>query len=622
MKQNLRMRLVGIIAAVCLVVPLLAFPSGAVLSVDGTVTTDSDVAIQNAINAAANAAAVEAGGPGYITVTGDTTLITLAINLPDGIVVNWEANMPNTELTINALGDYGFFSMSQGSLESLIIGNFTNTQSNFVQISESAYVGPINNTAGVNVYAGPANYDPLESTGTIIQPGNDNANELPTVLAASLAQEPSESEPAPTPPPEPGDEKELTGTQPGSPPGGFPGDLIIKVIDNNPIEKDGKRYFGTVDIENYFSDKPLEIPKEVFINGRRYLVGDTIYIVGQKDLQIIGYTETGVSYVFPVVENTDDPVKFTAEDLPEGVVLSEDGVLSTESLPLVAGTYKIMVTADNGKDTHTIPVTIIIKEGYASDAELLGDLTLHDKEDEPEVLDDNETADEENGILNLWINGELKLHYDPELEDFAGLFLDGKLLQEGKDYTTEEGSTVVVLTEQTMIPLTNGDHVVTTLFNQNSDVGMDTVINDVGSSSFVFRFGEKGSTGTRVNISGDGVKGSVTFDDSTQKQPITTLSANTEAIQTRCANLSNATGNEIIAAFETKQSGGFGGKTATFAIDARSLGLTLKNGSAVYIAVYDSKTGKTYQNQGEVKDGVIIFKTKYSGVFMISREKY
>jgi hypothetical protein len=173
-----------------------------------------------------------------------------------------------------------------------------------------------------------------------------------------------------------------------------------------------------------------------------------------------------------------------------------------------------------------------------------------------------------------------------------------------------------------MIPLTNGDHVVTTLFNQNSDVGMDTVINDVGSSSFVFRFGEKGSTGTRVNISGDGVKGSVTFDGSIEKQPITTLSANTEAIQTRCANLSNATGNEIIAAFETKQSGGFGGKTATFAIDARSLGLTLKNGSAVYIAVYDSKTGKTYQNQGEVKDGVIIFKTKYSGVFMISREKF
>jgi hypothetical protein len=161
------------------------------------------------------------------------------------------------------------------------------------------------------------------------------------------------------------------------------------------------------------------------------------------------------------------------------------------------------------------------------------------------------------------------------------------------------------------------------MFHQDSDVGLDTVINDVGSSSFVFRFGDEKSDGKRLNISGDGVSGSVTFDDKDAKEtPITTISANKEAIEQRAKNLSNATGKEIIAAFETKQSGGFGGKTATFAVSAKSLDLNLKDGTAVYIAVYDSKSGKTYQNKGTVKDGMIVFKTKHSGVFMISLEKY
>jgi hypothetical protein len=161
------------------------------------------------------------------------------------------------------------------------------------------------------------------------------------------------------------------------------------------------------------------------------------------------------------------------------------------------------------------------------------------------------------------------------------------------------------------------------MFHQNTDVGMDTVINDVGSSSYVFRFGDEKTSGKRVNIGGDGVTGSVTFDDTASKEePITTITANSEAIQKRAANLSNATGREIIAAFETKQHGGFGGKTATFAVSVKSLDLSLKNGTAVYVAVYDSTTGKTYQNKGEVKDGMIVFRTVHSGVFMVALEKF
>jgi hypothetical protein len=168
------------------------------------------------------------------------------------------------------------------------------------------------------------------------------------------------------------------------------------------------------------------------------------------------------------------------------------------------------------------------------------------------------------------------------------------------------------------------------MFHQNTDVGMDTVINDVGSSSYVFRFGDEKTSGKRVNIGGDGVTGSVTFDDTASKEePITAISANSEAIQKRAANLSNATGREIIAAFETKQHGGFGGtstapagRVATFAVSVKSLNLSLKNGTAVYVAVYDSTTGKTYQNKGEVKDGMIVFRTVHSGVFMVALEKF
>jgi hypothetical protein len=303
--------------------------------------------------------------------------------------------------------------------------------------------------------------------------------------------------------------------------------------------------------------------------------------------------------------------------------MSEDGVITTTILPAPVGTFKITVTADNGLDTNVYEMTIEIKEGSLSDEELYDTLTQNNNPDfEPEILDDDGEPQENEGILNLWMNSDLSLHYEPDLGDFYGVFLDGQLLNKDEDYLLQEGSTVVVLTEQTMIPLTNGEHVVTAVFDQNSNVGLDTVINDVGSSSFVFRVGEKGNSGKRLNISGDGVKGSVTFEDGGESEPITTLSANTEAIKTRCENLTNATGKEIIAAFETKQSGGFGGKTATFAIDAKSLGLTLSNGATVYIAVYDSKTGKTYQNQGTVKDGMIVFRTKHSGVFMIGREKF
>jgi hypothetical protein len=394
----------------------------------------------------------------------------------------------------------------------------------------------------------------------------------------------------------------------------------VVIADDTPIVVDGNIYSGTVKVESVDSDKPQEIPKEVIIDGERYIVGDTIYIVGTEEKVIEASAQTGFSYVVTAVENSSEPVKFTAEGLPDGLEISEDGVITTSVLPAPVGSFVIIITADNGLDTHTYEMTIEIKEGGLSDEELIAALTENDV---PELLTEPQET-----VHNMWVNEDLKIHYEPEIDDFYALFLDGRLLIPNEDYLLEIGSTVIVLTEQTMAQLPAGDHVVTTMFNQNSNVGLDTVINDVGTSSYVFRFGDEKTTGKRVNIGGDGVTGSVTYDDESGETPVTTISSNTKAIEERAANLSNATGREIIAAFETIKHGGFGGgevsagKVATFAVSVKSLDLSLKNGMAVYVAVYDSTTGKTYQNKGEIKDGMIVFRTKHSGIFMVALEKF
>jgi hypothetical protein len=496
-----------------------------------------------------------------------------------------------------------------------------------IYIDADSSVYSIMNYSSINVYIDPAVV--VRGSTFAIGAGSITRSEITSATEAtepvSIGQQAVRNDPASAPAPETGETANPTKITLKSENHLFPSFVrpTVEITDDKPFVQDGQTYYGIVDIVNVDTDKPQEIPKEVFINGLRYLVGETIYIVAKKDLEIVGYAETGVSYVFPAVENTAREAAFSTEGLPEGVILSEGGILSTEALPLNPGSYEFTVTVDNGVDTNTIKVTLTIKSGYASDEELTADLTQNDKEKAPAILDEIGEEKDYDGVPGLWINADLTLHYDPDFEDFDELFLDGKLLKFGEDYLVKNGSTVIILTEQTMTPLANGDHVVTTMFHQDSEVGLDTVINDVGSSSFVFRFGDEKKDAKRVNISGDGVTGSVSFDDKgSEEQPITTLSANTEEIQTRANNLANATGNEIIAAFETKQTGGFGGKTATFAVSAESLDLTLKNGTTVYIAVYDSKSGKTYQNKGEVKDGMIVFRTKHSGVFMISLEKY
>jgi hypothetical protein len=558
------------------------------------------------------------GGNKNIVVTGSNNYEGyLYLEFDSNTIVEWKANTPSVDLYLIGAGtpapDNLTFRLTGGRINTLNVENSFNpaTVGVITVDGDSLIVGEAVNRSNVDIIIDPD----AGVGGTRVTGGANGIISLSDITTTPLTTTALTTAPAPIPAPEVGEIKTadipvLRGGYIASPQYADP---IVEITDNTPFEQNGKSYAGTVDIVSVDSDTPQEIPKEVFINGQRYLVGETIYIVGREEKKIEATADTGFSYIFTAVENVDNPVKFTVEGLPEGLVMSEDGVITTKTLPAPVGTFEITVTADNGADTNIYTMTIEIKSEM-TDAELLKKLTENDI---PELL-----TEPQEDVRRMWVNQELSIHYEPDIDDFYAVFLDGQLLNK-QDYRVEEGSTVIILTEQTIAPLPNGDHVVTTMFHQESNVGLDTVINDVGSSSYVFRFGDEKSDNKRININGDGVVGSVTFDDKNAKEtPITTISANTEAIEQRAKNLSNATGCEIIAAFETKQNGGFGGKTATFAVSTESLDLKLKNGTAVYIAVYDSKTGKTYQNKGTVKDGMIVFKTKHSGVFMVSLRKY
>jgi hypothetical protein len=617
MKNKLFHRLICIIAAVCLIVPMFAVQVSAVTADFSTIVEievdpqsqmqSPDQCIDVAINIGTNPGAMLP--PDYVidvinTYAGNQDISIDFRALP--LIINWSAIAENSDVILyndnDPIDGTAVFNMTDGTIASLLIDESVtpiniNIGGNAVILGDLTFGADHNVTLSGNA----------DVRGTISGAFTDNR----IVETAPSAPAPS----APPPSPEIGEIKSgdipVLGNGYIAPPTYT--DPTVEITDDTPFEQNGKSYAGTVDIVSVDSDTPQEIPSEVFIDGKRYLVGDTVYIVGSDEKKIETTADTGFSYVFTAVENSDKPVKFTAEGLPEGLEMSADGVITTKTLPAPIGTFKIKVTADNGADTNVYELTIEIKSEM-TDAELLKKLTENDI---PELL-----TEPQEDIHRMWINEELSIHYEPDIDDFYAVFLDGQLL--GKTaYRVEEGSTVIILTEQTIAPLPNGDHVVTTMFHQESNVGLDTVINDVGSSCYVFRFGDEKSDNKRINISGDGVEGSVTFNDKDSKEsPITTISANTEAIEQRAKNLSNATGCEIIAAFETKQHGGFGGKTATFAVSLESLNLKLKDKTTVYIAVYDSKTGKTYQNKGTVKDGMIVFKTKHSGVFMISKEKY
>jgi hypothetical protein len=74
-----------------------------------------------------------------------------------------------------------------------------------------------------------------------------------------------------------------------------------------------------------------------------------------------------------------------------------------------------------------------------------------------------------------------------------------------------------------------------------------------------------------------------------------------------------------LGSFETAQKGGWG-DIATITISLEKLGFDLKDGTKLYVLIFDTKTKEWHQVEAEVIDGNIVIVTEYSGIFAIIAE--
>jgi hypothetical protein len=92
------------------------------------------------------------------------------------------------------------------------------------------------------------------------------------------------------------------------------------------------------------------------------------------------------------------------------------------------------------------------------------------------------------------------------------------------------------------------------------------------------------------------------------------------AIDTAVEELTELTGNAIIGAFQTEQTGSFGAKV-TIAVKTEALGIDLEDGTVLYAAI-KTADGKIYQVKCVVYNGAINFKTTRAGVVMFSTDSF
>jgi hypothetical protein len=355
MNRRFISKLISTIAAICLILPLFAVQVSAVVSIDGVEIADLENDLQNALNLGRN-----------ITVTGDSNdILDISIFFARiNQTIEWAANTPGVTLTVqsNAVDtvnggftDNTTFRMTGGALSRLYLDSFYSPSSADISgsanigsvsldggspslsISDSAHIGTL--TLGgemMSLYIGPnvTIEDPIENLEAILP---DYIQDEREQIQNDNEETPAEEDAPESKPIKTGDEIK-TSTPAGKNSGGS---LTVTITDDEPFEEDGLKYAGKVDIKEFFTDTPKSIPDVVFINGKRYLVGDVVYIVAKKDLEIVGYTKTGLAYIFPAVENVEKTVVFTASNLPEGLALTEDGILYTEKLPLKRGITEI-----------------------------------------------------------------------------------------------------------------------------------------------------------------------------------------------------------------------------------------------------------------------------------------
>lgn len=166
--------------------------------------------------------------------------------------------------------------------------------------------------------------------------------------------------------------------------------------------------------------------------------------------------------------------KLTSGRLPSGLSLLKNGELY--GIPTTTGTYTFTITAtceenilgqsNTWTDSKTYTVEIADNADSAAvwnyEASVFGDdaykiLIAIPNEDNEDNIGEGATKGE-----NSWDNETMLLHSSGEYETFLDkVFLDSRQLTPGVDYTSEAGSTRLVIKTQTLTNTTRGNHTLT-----------------------------------------------------------------------------------------------------------------------------------------------------------------
>lgn len=202
-----------------------------------------------------------------------------------------------------------------------------------------------------------------------------------------------------------------------------------------------------------------------------------------------------------------DDVKFEkiSGDLPAGITLRESGELY--GVPTVTGEYTFTVKATYSGDVY---------EGDVSDSKEFT-LTINENTDDNIDAANNgkqghkllDAVDRDLDITTMQ-DGDTKLfRSEGDYGDFFAFYLDGQKLVEGQDYTTEEGSTKIVIAKETFNNAGNGQHTIAAEFRagRQAEGTMKQTSQNVTISGSTKRTSSGGSNAKKYNITADKASG-------------------------------------------------------------------------------------------------------------------
>lgn len=207
--------------------------------------------------------------------------------------------------------------------------------------------------------------------------------------------------------------------------------------------------------------------------GDAYMPGDTVDLADENDAKVYLYAQWNMAQITKsrldegrIGEEYSDtltqmgltgPIQWrhTDGELPDGISLNADtGELS--GTPSQGGEYVISFEV-TGTDPKEGTVVTLSKE-----------LTLTVATDDPEPI----LIAFIEGMNAIWNRGDksgLTFRTNGPFEMFTGLTVDGVQLTEGRDYTAEEGSTVIRLKDSYLDSLDEGSHIITAVYNDGQE---------------------------------------------------------------------------------------------------------------------------------------------------------